>query len=183
MEQEKLLLRERILDAIKNRNAGEIKEIFETIPNIDIAESLDGVDDAAVFLFIFRTVSTEYTGDFFTELTSDQQETIINAFTDKQLVELLNNSFADDIVDAIEEMPANVTSRILKACPADLRKDVNTLLNYKEYTAGSVMTTEYLGLKENLTVKDALQLIRQKAAMLKLSTLSLLEITKETSKV
>lgn len=162
MEQEKLLLRERILDAIKNRNAGEIKEIFETIPNIDIAESLDGVDDAAVFLFIFRTVSTEYTGDFFTELTSDQQETIINAFTDKQLVELLNNSFADDIVDTIEEMPANVTSRILKACPADLRKDVNTLLNYKEYTAGSVMTTEYLDLKENLTVKDALQLIRQK---------------------
>ena len=77
-------------------------------------------------------------------------------------MELLNNSFADDILDAIEEMPANVTSRILKACPADLRKDVNTLLNYKEYTAGSVMTTEYLGLKENLTVKDALQLIRQK---------------------
>lgn len=162
MEEEKVLLRERILEAIKNRNASEIKEIFETIPNIDIAESLDSIEDAAVFLYIFRTVSSEYTGDFFTELTSDQQELIINAFTDKQLIDLLNNSFADDIVDTLEEMPANVINKVLKACPADLRKDVNTLLNYKENTAGSVMTTEYLDMKESLTVKDALQFIRQK---------------------
>ena len=84
MEEEKEVLTERVLSAIKNRKASELKEIFETIPNIDIAECLDEVEDAAVFLYIFRTVSSEYTGDFFTELTSDQQEMIINAFTDKQ---------------------------------------------------------------------------------------------------
>ena len=87
---------------------------------------------------------------------------IINAFTDKQLIELLDNSFADDIVDTLEEMPANVVARVLKACPADLRKDVNNLLNYKENTAGSVMTTEYLDMKDELTVKDALKIIRKK---------------------
>ena len=160
MEEEKEVLTERILNAIKSRNASEVREIFETIPNIDIAECLDEVDDAAVFLYIFRTVSSEYTSDFFAELTTEQQELIINAFTDKQLIELLENSFADDIVDTLEEMPANVVNRVLKACPPDLRKDVNNLLNYKENTAGSVMTTEYLDMKDTLTVKDALKIIR-----------------------
>ena len=84
-------LTERVLSAIRNRKAGELREIFETVPNIDIAESLDEVEDAAVFLYIFRTVSSEYTGDFFTELTTEQQEMIINAFTDKQLIDLLEN--------------------------------------------------------------------------------------------
>ena len=156
------VLTDRILEAVKKRNAKEIKEIFETVPNIDIAEALDEVEDAAVFLYIFRTVSSEYTSDFFTELTSDQQEMIINDFTDKQLIELLDNSFADDIVDTLEEMPANVVARVLKACPADLRKDVNNLLNYKENTAGSVMTTEYLDMKDDLTVKEALKIIRKR---------------------
>ena len=162
MEEEKEVLTERVLNAIKNRNASELREIFETIPDIDIAECLDEVDDAAVFLYIFRTVSSEYTSNFFAELTSDQQELIINAFTDKQLIELLENSFADDIVDTLEEMPANVVNRVLKACPPDLRKDVNNLLNYKENTAGSVMTTEYLDMKDTLTVKEALKDIRKR---------------------
>ena len=162
MEEEKEVLTERVLNVIKSRNASELREIFETIPNIDIAECLDEVDDAAVFLYIFRTVSSEYTSDFFAELTTDQQELIINAFTDKQLIELLENSFADDIVDTLEEMPANVVNRVLKACPADLRKDVNNLLNYKENTAGSVMTTEYLDMRDTLTVKEALKIIRQR---------------------
>lgn len=162
MEEEKEILLERILNAVKNRNAAEIREIFETVPDIDIAELLDEVDDAAVFLYIFRNVPSEYTGDFFTELTSEQQEMIINAFTDKQLIELLKNSFADDIVDTLEDMPANVVNRVLKACPTDLRKDVNTLLNYKINTAGSVMTTEYLDMKESLSVKDALLQIRER---------------------
>ena len=161
-EKEEVSLSERVLNAIKSRNAAELREIFETVPNIDIAECLDEVDDAAVFLYIFRTVSSEYTSDFFAELTTEQQELIINAFTDKQLIELLENSFADDIVDTLEEMPANVVNRVLKACPADLRKDVNNLLNYKESTAGSVMTTEYLDMKEDLTVKDALKIIRKR---------------------
>ena len=156
------LLTDRILTAVKNRNAKELKEIFEVTPNIDIAEALDEVEDAAVFLYIFRTVNSEYTSDFFTELTNEQQEMIINAFTDKQLIELLDNSFADDIVDTLEEMPANVVARVLKACPADLRKDVNNLLNYKDNTAGSVMTTEYLDMKDTLTVKEALKIIRQR---------------------
>ena len=161
MEEEKSYLKKWILSAINNRQAKQVREIFETIPNIDIAEAIEDVDDAKSLLYIFKVVSSEYTGDFFAELTSDQQELIINAFSDKQLVELLNNSFADDIVDTLEEMPANVVGRVLKACPSDMRKDVNRLLNYQENTAGSVMTTEYIQMKQNVKVKDAIATIRK----------------------
>lgn len=161
-ELEKEELQTRVLDAIKSRNAKELKEIFDTVPNIDIAEAVEDVDDVASLLYIFRVVDNEYSAEFFTELPSEQQEKIINAFTDKELIELINNSFADDIVDTLEEMPANVVSRVLKVCPKDMRKDVNTLLNFKENTAGSVMTTEYIEMRENTSVKEAIAIIREK---------------------
>ena len=155
-------LKEQVLTAIKNKNYAQLKEIFETIPTIDIAESLEDVEDVAVLLTIFRVVSSEYTGDFFAELTSDQQELIVKSFSDKELIGLLENSFADDIVDTIEDLPANLVNRILKVAPSDLRKDINQLLNYKDNTAGSVMTTEFLELVDTTTVKEAMKVVRKR---------------------
>ena len=161
-EREEITLEEKVLTAVKTRNAKDLRDIFETVPNIDIAEALEQVDDVASLLYIFRVVNNEYAAEFFAELTSEQQELIINAFTDKQLVELINNSFADDIVDTLEDMPANIVNRVLKVCPPDMRKDVNTLLNFKDNTAGSVMTTEYIEMKDSYTVKEAIEFIREK---------------------
>ena len=162
MEENKSILRQWILSAITNRSGKELKEIFETIPNIDIAEAINDVEDPKTLLYIFRVVGSEYSADFFAELTPEQQEIVIGAFSDKELIELISDSYADDIVDAIEEMPANIVSRVLKACPKDLRGDVNRLLNYKENTAGSIMTTEYIEMKDSVTVKDAINEIRTK---------------------
>ena len=162
MEDNKSVLKQWILSAISNRSSKELKEIFETIPNIDIAEAISDVDDPKTLLYIFRVVGSEYSADFFTELSAEQQEAVINAFSDKELMELISESYADDIVDTIEEMPANIVSRVLKACPKDLRGDVNRLLNYKENTAGSVMTTEYIEMKDSVTVKQAIETIRIK---------------------
>lgn len=162
MEENKSILRQWILSAIANRSGKELKEIFETIPNIDIAEAISDVEDPKTLLYIFRVVGSEYSADFFAELTPEQQEVVIGAFSDKELMELISDSYADDIVDAIEEMPANIVSRVLKACPKDLRGDVNRLLNYKENTAGSIMTTEYIEMKDSVTVKDAINEIRTK---------------------
>ena len=155
-------LGERILDAVKNRRSDVVREIFDTVPNIDIAEALENVDDVSILIYIFRVVDNEYAADFFDELSTEQQEKIITACTDKELVELIKNSFADDIADTVEEMPANIASRILKACPKDLRDDVNNLLLFKENTAGSIMTTEYIEMRSNTTVKDAIKFIREK---------------------
>ena len=162
MEEIRENLREVVLGAIESRNAKELKEIFETVPNIDIAEAIEDVDDAATLLYIFRVVDNEYSAEFFAELTTDQQELIINAFSDKELMTIISESYADDIADTIQEMPANIVNRVLKVCPKDLRNDVNKLLNYKENTAGSVMTTEYIEMKEDVTVKEAIETIRVK---------------------
>lgn len=155
-------LKNTILDAILSKDINKLKLLFETIPTIDIAESLDDVEEVKYLIYIFRVVSKDYTGDFFTELSLHQQELIIKAFSDKDLIELLENSFADDIVDTIEELPANVVNRILRVAPPELRKDINTLLNYKEDTAGSIMTTEYIEMRESINVKDAIKTIRTK---------------------
>lgn len=162
MEDNKSVLKQWILSAINNRSSKELKEIFETIPNIDIAEAINDVEDPKQLLYIFRVVGSEYSAEFFAELSPEQQETVINAFSDKELMEIISDSYADDIVDTIEEMPANIVTRVLKACPKDLRSDVNRLLNYKENTAGSVMTTEYIEMKDSVTVKDAIETIRVK---------------------
>ena len=164
MEEEVLDLEEvknKTLEAIKNKNRAELREIFETIPTIDIAESLEDVEDVTILMYIFRAVSTEYTGEFFTDLTTDQQELIVKSFSDKDLINILENSFADDIADTLDEFPANLVDRVLRVAPADLRKDVNRLLNYKDNTAGSLMTTEYIELVNTLTVKQAIADIRK----------------------
>ena len=161
MEENKNVLKQWMLSAINNRSSKEIKEIFETIPNIDIAEAISDVEDPKTLLYIFRVVGSEYSAEFFAELTSEQQEAVINVFSDKELMDLISDSYADDIVDTIEEMPANIVSRVLKACPKDLRGDVNRLLNYKENPAGSIMTTEYIEMKDSVTVKQAIDSIRK----------------------
>ena len=155
-------LREQLLTAIQKRDRQKVIEIFDTVPNIDIAEAIEDVDDVKALLYIFKVVDNEYAAEFFAELSSDQQELIINAFSDKELVELINESYADDITDAIQQLPANIVNRVLKVCPKEMRNDVNKLLNYKEDTAGSVMTTEYIEMKEDTSVKDAIKIIREK---------------------
>ncbi len=161
MENEEINLKQELLDSIFNRNKTKLRELFDTIPTIDIAEALEDVSDVKTLIYIFRSVAADYTADFFTELTGDQQEAIIKAFTDKELFELLDNSYADDIVDVAEELPANLVSRVLRVAPADMRKDINQLLNYKDNTAGSLMTTEYIEMRETTKVKDAIASIRK----------------------
>lgn len=157
-----LQVKDLIIDAIKNKKLSLLKELFETVPNIDIAEAMEEIEDVTQIIWVFRVISSEYTAYVFSELSPETQEKIINAFSDKDLIKLLENSFADDVADTIEEMPANIASRILKAAPNDLRKDVNQLLNYKENTAGSVMTTEFLMMLDTITVKEAIGNIRKK---------------------
>ena len=161
-EENEMTLTEQILDCYNTKNVSKLREIFDTVPNIDIAEALEEVDDVAVFLFIFRAINDEYAAEVFAELSSEKQEMIINAFGDKQLVELLNNLFTDDIVDTLEDMPANIVNRILRVVPKELRNDINRLLNYKENTAGSVMTTEYIEMTDTTTVGEAIKQIRKK---------------------
>lgn len=159
-EEEEITLTEQITSLIQQKKKKELRELCEETPYYDVAEVLDEFEDVTMILFVFRVIDNDYASDVFSELSSDTQERIVNAFTDKELIGLLENSYADDIVDALDDFPANLVSRILKVAPADLRKDINYLLNFKENTAGSVMTTEYIEMRDTLTVQEAIKSLR-----------------------
>ena len=103
----------------------------------------------------------ELAAETFTFMDSDTQMHLISGFSDKELREILDEIFVDDTVDIIEEMPANVVSRILKNTDAETRKQINAILDYPTDSAGSVMTTEYVYLHKNMTTKEALDWIRK----------------------
>ena len=110
----------------------------------DIALFMENELDDKEQLMFFRLLPKELASDVFIETDVDTQESLIKAFTDKELKAVIDDMFLDDTVDMIEEMPANVVKRILNNTSQDIRKTVNELLNYPKDSAGSIMTTEYV---------------------------------------
>lgn len=113
----------------------------------DIASVLDEVS-ANQRLLMFRLLAKEEAAETFVELDSDNQESLIHAFSDSELKEVLDELYLDDAVDVIEEMPATVVKRILRNADSETRESINTLLKYPEDSAGSIMTPEFVDLKK-----------------------------------
>ncbi len=149
-----------LLDAIKSRNVLLIREIFENYNLIDIAETLNEIADPTELIFIFKTVPPEYTGEVFTYLDNEVQERLIRVLNSEQIGDILENIYTDDIVDFLEEMPSNLMMKILRSADSATRKNINHLLNYKENSAGSLMTTEFVQLKATDTIQEAMHKIR-----------------------
>ena len=153
---------ETIITLIENKKFGVIKEILITMNCVDIAELLQNLPPE-VLPKVFRLLPKELAAETFVEMETDFQELLIKSFSDNELREIINEIYADDAVDIIEEMPANVVNRILKQAAPAMRKDINTLLKYPEDSAGSVMTTEFIALKSGITVEEAIKQIRKSA--------------------
>lgn len=160
MENE-LISTEKLVELIETKNVKEIRQIFEVVPTIDIAEAVDDIDDVKKIVFIFKTVKSEYTADMFTELSPDTKEKLISAMSDSELAEIIDAQFTDDLVDDIEDLPANLVTRVLRNVSKERRATINRLLNYKENTAGSIMTTEFLVLLDSLSADEAINQIRK----------------------
>lgn len=152
---------EQLLELIHNHRVKDIRALFVSEPAVDLAEVVNEIESSEDLLFLFRTVKSEYTAELFSFLDSDQQEKLIRIFTDKQLMELIENSYTDDLVDSLEELPANLVKKVLSVADKETREEINRLLNYKEHTAGSIMTTEYVELKAGISVEEALAKIRR----------------------
>ena len=126
----------------------------------DVAAIMEEMEEEEL-LKIFRILPKNMAADVFSYLEVDNQQMIITSLSDKEAANIINNLMADDATDLLEEMPANVVKKLLANASAETRRDINHLLRYPEDSAGSIMTVEYVDLKENMTVEDAIARIRQ----------------------
>lgn len=149
-----------IISLYHEKKYSQIKEIFSEMNSTDVAGLFEEFAPERQVLF-FRLLPKEEAAETFVELDNDTQEAIIRAFSDTELREVLDELYLDDTVDIIEEMPATIVKRILKNTDSHTRDMINTLLKYPEDSAGSIMTPEFVDLKRNNTVEDAIKRIRR----------------------
>ena len=153
-------MEERITEYLTEKRYADLKELFCTMEAADIAIMLEELPEEKLPV-LFRLLPKELAAEVFVEIESDIQELLISGFSDNELKEVLEELYVDDAVDIIEEMPANVVKRILMHSEADMRNSINEILKYPKDSAGSIMTVEYVDLKENMTVQDAVTRIRR----------------------
>ena len=149
-----------LLTLLEEKKYPTVKEILVTMNPADIASAFEEMDESRLPV-LFRLIPKEAAAETFVEMESDLQELLIRGFSDSELKEVLDELYVDDAVDIVEEMPANVVKRILAQADPEMRKDINEILRYPENSAGSVMTTEYITLRPDMTVKEAILRIRR----------------------
>ncbi len=152
---------EEVIELIENKKINELHKYLENINSADFPSILENIDEEKVIM-VYRLLSKEKAAEVFVELDHDDQEKLINCLTDREIKNVMNELFMDDAVDMIEEMPANVVKRILANTKPESRKIINELLKYPDDTAGSIMTTEFIDLKETMTVEKAFDIIKER---------------------
>ena len=152
---------EEIRELLETKQYTRLRQKIADMNTADIAVALEELEEEEL-LKIFRILPKNMAADVFSYLEVDNQQLIITSLSDKEAANIINNLMADDATDLLEEMPANVVKKLLANASAETRRDINHLLRYPEDSAGSIMTVEYIDLKENMTVEDAIARIRQK---------------------
>lgn len=126
----------------------------------DVAMLMEQLEEEEM-LKMFRILPKDLAADVFSYLEVENQQTIITSLSEKDAAVIIDNLMADDAVDLLEEMPANIVKKLLANASPDTRRDINQLLRYPVDSAGSIMTVEYVDLKESLTVAEAIERIRK----------------------
>ena len=148
------------MELLAKREFKVIRSILDVMNAVDIAILLSELDDKELAL-AFRLIPKDKAADVFSNMNNSMQTYLVDIFTEKELKELLDDLYMDDTVDMLEELPANLVTRILDTVDSTKRNSINQLLNYPDDSAGSIMTTEYVNLKKSMTVKDAMSHIKK----------------------
>ncbi len=149
-----------LLELLSNKEYTKLRQTAADMQTADIAAIMDEMEDEDS-LKMFRLLPKDMAADVFADLELDDQQYIIQSLSDREAASVIDNLMADDATDLLEEMPANVVKKILQNARPDTRADINHLLRYPEDSAGSVMTVEFVDLRENMTVADAIERIRK----------------------
>lgn len=152
----------RAMELIQDKKFGEARAVVEEMQPADIAAVFEELDSEQTIM-LFRLLPKETAAEAFAYMTPEVQERVLTALTDVEVQTVLDSQFMDDTVDMLEEMPANVVKRVLRLTDSETRGMLNRLLNYEDGSAGSIMTTEYVDLKQDMTVRDAIDRIRKTA--------------------
>ena len=144
---------------VKLKDISGIRKISTEFNHVDIAEAIDHLDPKEI-IFIIRALNTDITAEVFSELDIETQETIINKFSGNEIKEITKELFSDDISELFDELPASLKNKIIKNTSKKQRDEINIILNYQPHTAGSLITTEYVYLYSSMTVKEALEKIK-----------------------
>ena len=147
---------------IEEKKYSELKKELIKLNEADIAEILENLNELEL-ITIFRLLPKDLAALVFSYLSIENEQVIIKALSDKEAAQIIDNMYADDAADLIDEMPSNVVKRLLSNTTKETRRDINNLLKYEEDSAGSIMTVEFIDLKENYNVKDALARIKKDA--------------------
>ncbi len=161
IEETFVLDKNEVRNLIRDRKVVQLRSYLTEMYDADIAELMDDLNDKVMALLLFRMLPKLQAVEVFSYLSVDNQREIINAIGEDDLPYLVDNIFFDDVIDMIEEMPAEFVNRVLINIPPEKRKLVNQFLNYPEDSAGGLMTIEYVRLTENMTVKNALDHVRE----------------------
>ena len=137
-----------------------VQSILDVMNVVDIALLLEELNEKELAI-AFRLIPKDKAADVFSNMSNTMQTNLVEMFTEKELKEILDDLYMDDTVDLLEELPANLVTRILNAVDSSKRNSINLLLNYPEDSAGSIMTTEYVSLHQSMTVKEAMAHIKQ----------------------
>ncbi len=150
---------ENVSENLRNREFSRVRTLMGELNEVDIAEILEELSEGQALL-AYRLLPKEVAANVFSYMETDTQERFLGLFTDRELATVMDGLYVDDAVDLLEEMPANVAKRLLRMISAEDRRIINQLLQYPEDSAGSVLTTEFIDLKVNMTVTQAFQTIR-----------------------
>ena len=145
---------------LQQRQFKAVRSILDVMNEVDIASLLSDLNDRELAL-AFRLIPKDKAADVFANMNNSMQTYLVEMFTELELRELLDDLYMDDTVDLLEELPANLVTRILDVVDSAKRAKINELLDYPEDSAGSIMTTEYVDLRKNMTVAQAMLHIKQ----------------------
>lgn len=155
--------REKIFELLEEKKYFRCRDELLKFNEVDIAELLEDVmevSDLQSAVILFRTLPKDTSVEVFANLDVDDQVAIINIITDSEIKYIIDELDFDDMIDVLEELPANIVDKILDKTPKNERRQINTFLMYKEYSAGSLMTPDYINLRKNMTRREALDHIR-----------------------
>ncbi len=154
------ILEKTILSMLENKKYLALRDVLSTMNPADIAEIFFELEPRQIPL-LFRILPKEIAAEVFAEMDSDAQEVLIQGFSDNELKDLLDELYTDDAAELVEEMPASVVKRILRQVTPEMRRAINQILKYPENSAGSLMTTEYVALRPEMTVEESILRIRR----------------------